>query len=76
MVAWVISFVVFYSLSCGSHLSALWGGDLSFVEYCVKLTEKFEEAYAISDFILDSLVLLVPLPSVSRSTFPKARGRH
>lgn len=33
------------------------------MEYCYR-TLVFEEAYAISDFILDILVLVIPLPSV------------
>jgi hypothetical protein len=68
VVAWVIGFLVLYCLSCGSNIDALFQGDIPYVVYCLNLIEKFEEGYAISDFILDSLILLIPLPSVRTSS--------
>ena len=61
--AWAISFIAFYVAACGSHVKAAWGGYLPFSQYCLT-TERFEEAYAISDFMLDTFVLIVPIPSV------------
>ncbi|CAG8979098.1 hypothetical protein HYALB_00000229 [Hymenoscyphus albidus] len=63
-VAWAIAFVSFYAASCGSHPQATWQGIFPFIQYCLVLSEKFEESFAISDFILDTLVLVVPLPSI------------
>ena len=61
---WAIGFVTYYAAACGSHPDAAWGGLLPFAQYCIK-TELFEEAYAISDFLLDTFVLIIPLPSVN-----------
>ena len=61
---WAVGFLTYYVAACGSHPDAAWGGLLPFAQYCIK-TERFEEAYAISDFLLDTFVLIVPLPSVS-----------
>ncbi|KAF4628103.1 hypothetical protein G7Y89_g10045 [Cudoniella acicularis] len=63
-VAWAVSFIIFYTTTCGTHLDASWEGDIPFLKYCINSAEKFYKAFAISDFILDTLVLLVPIPSV------------
>jgi len=63
-VAWGIAFVGFYAGACGSHPSAQWSGTIEFLEYCIDLDPKFEKGFAASDFILDTLVLIVPIPSV------------
>ncbi|CAG8955511.1 hypothetical protein HYFRA_00009463 [Hymenoscyphus fraxineus] len=62
--AWGIGFIGFYAGGCGRHPAAAWQGNLPFLEYCIDLTPKFEKSFAISDFILDTFVLAVPLPSV------------
>ena len=61
---WAVGFLSYYVAACDSHPDAAWGGLLPFAQYCIK-TEKYEEAYAISDFLLDTFVLMIPLPSVS-----------
>jgi hypothetical protein len=73
--AWGISFIGFYAGSCGSHPAAAWQGNIPFIKYCLDVTPKFEKAFAASDFILDTLVLIVPIPSVSTSVLPKAYGK-
>ncbi|KAF7889887.1 uncharacterized protein EAF02_002302 [Botrytis sinoallii] len=63
IIAWAIGFTAFSVAACGSHLTAAWSGYIGFATYCLR-TEKFEQAYAISDFLLDTFVLAVPLPSI------------
>ncbi|KAF4635034.1 hypothetical protein G7Y89_g3062 [Cudoniella acicularis] len=60
---WGIGFTAFYIVACGSHVPAAWSGFIGFATYCLD-TEKFEEAYAISDFLIDTFVLAIPLPSI------------
>ena len=60
---WAVALVITYVTACGTHPAAAWESEMSYVRYC-KSTLKWEEAFAISDFVLDVLVLVVPLPLV------------
>jgi len=62
--AWGVAFIGFYAGGCGRNPAAAWQGDLPFLEFCIHLTPQFEKSFAISDFILDTLVLIVPIPSI------------
>ena len=73
-VTWTITCIITYVAACGSHPSAAWEGNIPYVLYCGKNTLPFEEAYAISDFVLDVFVLATPIPSV-RSTYNIALGQ-
>ena len=42
---------------------------MSYLQYCIRSLQ-FEEAYAISDFILDVIVLILPLPLVTYYFLP------
>ena len=68
IIAWAIAFITFYASACGNHPNAAWGGQMegnvSFARYCL-ITEPVMQAYAITDFFFDFLVLLVPIPSVA-----------
>ena len=63
IVVWCIGFFGYYPGACDSHPEAAWSGYVGFAQYCIK-SEKFEQAFGISDFLLDTAVLVVPLPSV------------
>ncbi|KAM3080819.1 hypothetical protein ACMFMG_004773 [Clarireedia jacksonii] len=71
--AWGIGFIGFYAGSCGSHPSAAWQGNIPFIKYCRDITPKFEQAFAASDFILDSFVLIIPIPSIWHLRMTKGR---
>ena len=60
---WSVGFFSYYIGACGTHPEAAWSGYIEFAQYCLK-TEYFEQAFGISDFMLDTMVLVVPLPSV------------
>jgi len=63
VIAWGLGLIGFYIAACGTHVDAAWSGFTGFKTFCLR-TERFEKAYAISDFLLDTFVLIVPLPSV------------
>lgn len=49
---------------CGSHFSMLWAEDVSqYIEYCIYVFP-FVMGFAISNFLLDLLILALPLPMV------------
>jgi hypothetical protein len=61
---WTATFFILDLFACGTHIDAAWTGVASYLKYC-HIATAFEEALAISDFILDVIILLVPLPKVS-----------
>ena len=51
-------------LQCGSDISALWSTDTDvYVMKCI-YAFPFEEGFAISNFLLDLMVLILPIPKV------------
>ncbi|KAK5997695.1 hypothetical protein PT974_00050 [Cladobotryum mycophilum] len=60
---WVITFEFLTGFQCHTHFSALWDG--TYTKYC---TYSFPFLYglAISDFLLDVWVLLLPIPIILR----------
>lgn len=59
--AWYITFDALSLLQCRSHFSAFWDGD--FLKYC-DLNPVWAKGLAISDFLLDLWVVLLPVPMV------------
>jgi hypothetical protein len=74
IIIWGMGFTGYYIGACDSHILAAWSGYLGFATYCLK-TELFEQAYAVSDFMLDTMVLVIPLPSV-RITYNTATRKQ
>jgi hypothetical protein len=64
-VLWTIAMTIMNGLQCGTHISALWNSD--FLKYCIYVYP-FEEGFAISNFLLDLFIILIPLPKVSVHT--------
>ena len=69
-IVWVLAFVIAYVTACGTHPAAAWESQMSYLQYCIKSLQ-FEEAYAISNFILDVIVLALPLPLVIYYVSPR-----
>ena len=58
--------LIMVGLQCGSHLSALWTSVLSvYVKYCTHAFP-FVLGFVISNFLLDLLILLLPVPQVKQ----------
>ena len=66
---WAVAFIIAYVTACGTHPAAAWESQMSYLQYCIRSLQ-FEEAYAISDFILDVIVLILPLPLVIYYVLP------
>ena len=66
VVAWTISFFFAQMFACGIHFDYLWTTLPDRLDHgkCVK-TLILQNAFAISDFITDFIVLVFPLPFVS-----------
>ena len=61
--AWSVAFFFAFLLECGTSIDAHWG---SIIESQSKCNDTFaiELGLAISDFIMDFLLLVLPLPTV------------
>ena len=59
---WLVAYIILPILQCGTHISALWI-ESERAEYC-KYSEKYTLSQAISDFLLEVLVLVTPVPSI------------
>lgn len=63
---WAVSFFLGLLFVCGTHFSAWWTSIQSLNTYCHP-TLDLEQAFAISDFITDLIVLILPVPSVCQT---------
>lgn len=56
--------IVMNAVQCGSHISALWTTNVEdYLEYCIYVFP-FLNGFAISNFLLDLLILMLPIPKV------------
>ncbi|KAI1107301.1 hypothetical protein F4804DRAFT_297454 [Jackrogersella minutella] len=63
VILWLLVFQFLTGFQCGTHFSALWDG--SYVQYCT-ISFPFLYGLAISDFLLDIWILLLPIPGILR----------
>ena len=63
IILWTIGFFFAHLFACGTNFSAWWGAPIELITRCVK-TEKLLEALAISDFLTDAIIVVIPLPLV------------
>lgn len=69
VVLWTMVMFIMNALQCGRHMTALWVGPEDWLAYCSTISPKFEEAFGISNVILDVWILALPLPKVFYSCF-------
>lgn len=62
---WSIAYILIDIFDCGSHLDANWGTFEELLAYCTTIGFTSEYGFVISDFLLDVLVISLPLPLVS-----------
>ena len=62
-IVWTIAFFFGSVFECGVHFEYVWSTLLNLVTHCLD-EEKYFKAYAISDVILDALILAMPIPMV------------
>ena len=60
---WSVSFFFSYLFACRGHFAAWWG---PIIDVTAKCGQAFLMLYvlAISDFIIDAIIILLPLPMV------------
>lgn len=62
---WSLTFILIIIFPCGRHIYANWGTPASQIAYCEAIGHTSEEGLAASDLILDVVLLILPLSSVS-----------
>lgn len=63
-VLWTIAMTVMNAAQCGSHISKLWTTNVEdYLKYCIYVFP-FVTGFAISNFLLDLLVLVLPIPKI------------
>ena len=67
---WLVIFQLLTGFQCGTHFSALWDG--SYVQYCT-ISGPFLEGLSISDFLLDVIIIILPIPRILRLNTTSAR---
>lgn len=63
VVLWLFVFSILAGLQCGTHFSALWDG--TYTQYCT-ISFPFLYGLAVSDFLLDVWILVLPIPRVAQ----------
>ncbi|CAF9908320.1 MAG: hypothetical protein ALECFALPRED_004379 [Alectoria fallacina] len=63
-ILWTMAMTVMNAIQCGSHISTLWTISVSdYLEYCIYVFP-FLTGFAISNFLLDVLILALPTPKI------------
>lgn len=63
IIAWAVSFNIALLFICNGHFAAMWTSIQDLNTHCGSLLD-WQLGYAISDFITDVMVLVLPLPCV------------
>ena len=64
-VLWTIAMTLMNALQCGSDISALWSTDAEEPMAKCIYVYSYEMGFAISNFLLDLIVIVLPIPKVS-----------
>ena len=63
VVAWTIGFFFAFLLACKGNFAAWWISLATITSECVKTTS-LEYAFAVSDFLIDVIIIGLPIPMV------------
>ncbi|OCL09075.1 hypothetical protein AOQ84DRAFT_376166 [Glonium stellatum] len=69
---WSGGFLFSFIFACKGHFTAWWASASSLITNCVNTLELLY-AFAISDFITDSIIILLPLPMIWKLRLPTSR---
>ena len=72
-VLWTLGFVLAFAFNCGTHFSASWGSAEDIGRYCKGGVQE-EKGMAVSDLILDVIIISIPIPLVSWPRFRDTRS--
>jgi hypothetical protein len=72
VVLWVSGFMLSYVFGCGCNFYAQWSSPYVQITHCIN---NFLQLYALamSDFIMDCLIILIPIPLVWKLHLPRSR---
>ncbi|EPE28160.1 hypothetical protein GLAREA_04951 [Glarea lozoyensis ATCC 20868] len=62
---WTIAYLLLTVLQCGTHFAALWAVRAVKIQYC-HISYPYLLSFAISDFIMDFWIIVLPLPQIWR----------
>ncbi|KAI1379043.1 hypothetical protein F4677DRAFT_410388 [Hypoxylon crocopeplum] len=65
VVAWTLAFFFAVLFECGTYFEALWTSPKDILAHCVKTTD-LGFGLAVSDFIVDVLIIVFPIPLIWR----------
>ena len=65
--AWTISYFFAMFFACRTNFGAWWGSVVSLMTRCVK-TFDLLYSLAITDFVFDAIIIMIPIPLVSAPT--------
>ena len=66
---WIVAFVLMTIFDCGIHVDANWGDGAQQLAFCQGIGATSGDGLAASDLILDLVLILLPIPSVSRTSW-------
>ncbi|ORY19056.1 hypothetical protein BCR34DRAFT_260972 [Clohesyomyces aquaticus] len=72
VVVWAGGFCLSFMFACKGNFTAWWTSAMSLITNCVNTLELLF-AFAVSDFITDAIVILLPLPKIWSLRLPLAR---
>ena len=63
LIIWTTGFLFAFIFICGTSPSNYWGSLADIAAHCVPL-DVMQNAYATSDFLLDGIIIVFPMPLV------------
>ena len=66
IILWTFGFFFAVLFACKGNFAAWWTTEATIISACVK-TVQLEYAFAVSDFVIDVIVLVLPIPMVRNS---------
>ena len=66
---WIVAFVLMTIFDCGIHVDTNWGDGAQQLAFCQAIGCTSGEGLAGSDLILDIFLILLPIPSVSPTSW-------
>lgn len=69
-IAWSVGFFFALLFKCSVHVTAEWGNVYDLITVCGVRSFRIEYGLAVSDFIIDLFVIILPIPKVCSRFLP------
>ena len=66
--SWIAAFLLTALTMCGTNFQALWGTEMDMLTHCAN-TKTQQIALAVSNFVFDVTIIVLPIPKVKHFTF-------